>query len=82
MDQGKEELVARCDAICNLQGDEKRKAVFTYLDGKKRVYHCGLGKEDCVIRHYAQKFNEVAQVAYEAERIANNPPKPLELIRF
>jgi hypothetical protein len=70
-----EKLVARCDAICQLNGGISRMAVFSAIEvdekGRERaVYYCGVGQKDCIIAHYGQKFNEVAQMADAARQQA------------
>jgi hypothetical protein len=78
-----ESLVARCYAVCrlNISGmDSSRKAVFSAIEvdekGRERaVYYCGIGRTDCIIAHYGQKFSEVAKMAHRALNAARGEPR-------
>jgi hypothetical protein len=60
-----EALCGSCGAICNLEGDISRKGVFTAIEvdeqgREKEVYYCGIGKDDCIMVRYGQKFENQA----------------------
>lgn len=72
-----ERLVGRCHAICKLDGNLSRKAVFSAVEiddeeKERAVYYCGLGERDCIMTYYGQKFNDVAQLADRAAREAHH----------
>ena len=82
-----EKLVQSCKNVCRLLGnegiDESRVGVFSDVKEEEggAVYYCGLG-EECIMAHYCQRLNEIAQMAYAAKKNAGRSSTPIDLMRF